>query len=64
MANIDPQDEMPEESRNSLNPIGTVYFCGEFKYNNWLKKSSHVHRKVNSTVVITAGKLKGMIIFM
>ena len=28
MANIGPHMDMPEESRKSLNPIGTVYLVG------------------------------------
>jgi hypothetical protein len=31
MANIGPHDDMPEESKNSLSPMGTVYFGGEFR---------------------------------
>jgi len=31
MANIGPQDEIPEESRKSLSPMGTVYLEGELR---------------------------------
>ena len=42
--------------------MGTVYFGGEFRYRSWLKKSSQVHRKVKSTVVMRAGTVRGMMI--
>ena len=31
MANIDPQDEIPEESRKSLSPMGMVKRAGVFR---------------------------------
>ena len=32
MANMEPQDDIPEESIKSRSPIGTVYMGGEFRY--------------------------------
>jgi hypothetical protein len=32
MANIDPHEDVPEESKNSRSPNGIVYFDGVFKY--------------------------------
>jgi hypothetical protein len=64
MANMDPQDDIPDESRKSLSPMGTVYLPGELRYKSWLKKSSQVHRKVNNTVVISAGRLRGITILI
>jgi len=62
IANIEPHEEMPVESRKRRSPKGTVYNSGEFRNIIWLKKSSHVHRNLKSKVVIIAGMLKGRII--
>ena len=63
IANMDPHEETPEESRKRRRPSGTVNSCGELRKIIWLKKSSQVQRKVKSTVVIMAGTLKGTMIF-
>ena len=64
MANIGPHEDIPVESKKSLNPMGTVYMDGEFKNIIWLKKSSQVQRKVNNMVVIIAGIVRGKMIFV
>ena len=64
MANIAPHEDWPEESRKSRKPKGTVNFSGELRKIMWPIKSSQDHRKLKSTVVITGGMLKGMIILV
>src|SRR4051794_29552915 len=63
IASVPPQfDTEPESPTNVRNALDTVKISGLVRYRSWLKKSSHVHRNVNSAVVTSAGTESGKMI--
>src|SRR5512133_213311 len=62
IASAPPQfDTEPASPTNVRSALDTLYVSGRVRYSRWLKKSSHVHRKVNSAVVTSAGVARGKI---
>src|SRR5581483_12528609 len=52
IANAPPQlDTAPASPTKVRRARDTLKICGFVRYSRWLKKSSHVHRNVNSAVV-------------
>lgn len=63
MASAPPQlDTAPASPTKVRSARETVYVSGLVRYSRWLKKSSHVHKNVNSAVVIIAGIESGITI--
>ena len=60
IASAPPQlDTAPASPTNVRKALDTVKISGFVRYSRWLKKSSHVHRKVNRAVVTRAGAESG-----
>ena len=63
IASAPPQLETaPASPTNVRSALDTLKIRGLVRYSKWLKKSSHVHRKVKSATVTSAGPASGTMI--